>query len=1129
MSSVAGLLLAFAATASLAANAPGGAPARPEVLFVPERESETIRPPLLPPVHGIDVPNRVTFPQVRYRHGDPHAGDALTYDLPKSKSRSAPGRRGRAFPVATAAKFEDVAPPWSAKLFGTVGPAYDAIDYDTNVTITGGAFIPPDPSAAVGRNHLVTVTNVALQVRNKSGTQLGATRALRDFFGSFAPQGFTFDPKVAWDEHEQRFLLVVLEQTDASETPAAGDASYIYLAVSAGADPTGIWYRTRIDAKRTIGPRSCWGDYPGFGFDEQAVYVALNMFAFGDNAPCNKSLLWIVAKAGVSGGFYAGATADVRQIDPYNVFGAQPLTTQVARIRGAPPSGAAGTWLVGFDGLSNSTGQDFLQVARLDNPLTSTPDVFVDDVPLGNVANGPVPPATQPGGFLALDAGDRRALDAAWRANHLWVTFTTKPPAGANQTQATAHWVDVNTSGSSSQWFVQDQGDIGGEQLGSGTHTFYPSVALNDRGDVVVGFSASGSALDAGAYAVSRRANDPTGTMSAPVTVKAGVDPYLRTFGADNPNRWGDYSSVSHDPVDQCFWVYNEWAAARGSPTGNEDGRWGTTIGRVCVCSGSEATGDTDLDGLCNDVDACPSDPRNTCPDLVVSKTDGRTSVNAGSAVTYTIVASNRGGAAATGATVTDNFAAPLGSCAWTCAATGGSTCPGSGSGNIAASVGLAANGSATFTATCTVSPTASGTLSNTATVALANEANTGNNSATDSNTSIVPRADLRVANSDGVTVVNAGAQLQYTIVASNLSAAASTGVVADGFAAPLVGCSWTCSPGPGSSCPASGTGAIAAAVSLAANGVATFTARCMVDANASGTVSNTATIAGANDPQGANNAATDADTVIRPVADLSISNSDGVAVVDAGASLAYLIAVRNPAIAAAAGIVVSDDFPSPLTGCSWACTASSGSACGSASGSGALNDAPTLAGGGAATYTATCGVPPGAPAAVLANTARVAYANDPNAANNAAIDADTVIRPRVDLSITKSDGVSSVDAGRLVTYTIVATNPAAGPVAGATVADTFAAPLASCAWTCSASAGGTCTATGSGNISDAVTFGASGSLTYVARCRVPASAAGTLANTATIAYPNDPAPGNDSASDTDTVIVPPIFIDGYE
>ena len=76
----------------------------------------------------------------------------------------------------------------------------------------------------------------------------------------------------------------------------------------------------------------------------------------------------------------------------------------------------------------------------------------------------------------------------------------------------------------------------------------------------------------------------------------------------------------------------------------------------------------------------------------------------------------NAGPKAATGATVTDNLPAQLTAATWTCAASAGSACPASGSGDINASVDLAVGGTATFTLTATVSGT--GTLSNTASIA---------------------------------------------------------------------------------------------------------------------------------------------------------------------------------------------------------------------------------------------------------------------------------------------------------------------------------------------------------------------------------------------------------------------------
>ncbi len=130
-----------------------------------------------------------------------------------------------------------------------------------------------------------------------------------------------------------------------------------------------------------------------------------------------------------------------------------------------------------------------------------------------------------------------------------------------------------------------------------------------------------------------------------------------------------------------------------------------------------------------------------------------------------------------------------------------------------------------------------------------------------------------------------------------------------------------------------------------------------------------------------------------------------------------------------------------------------------------------------------------------------------------------TACRPLVaDLAITKTDGVATAIPGGSVTYTITASNAGPDPVAGGTVADTFPAIL-TCTWTCVGAGGGTCTAAGSGNISDTVNLPAGGSVTYTASCTIAASATGTLSNTATVSSTvTDPNPANNSATDTDTL-----------
>jgi uncharacterized repeat protein (TIGR01451 family) len=110
------------------------------------------------------------------------------------------------------------------------------------------------------------------------------------------------------------------------------------------------------------------------------------------------------------------------------------------------------------------------------------------------------------------------------------------------------------------------------------------------------------------------------------------------------------------------------------------------------------------------------------------------------------------------------------------------------------------------------------------------------------------------------------------------------------------------------------------------------------------------------------------------------------------------------------------------------------------------------------------------------------------------------------------------------VTYTIVASNAGPSTATGATVSDTFPASL-TCTWTCVGAGGGTCTAAGSGNISDTVNLPSGGSAAYTATCTLSVAATGTLSNTATVTAPagaTDPAPGNNSATDNDTIQAAP-------
>ena len=236
---------------------------------------------------------------------------------------------------------------------------------------------------------------------------------------------------------------------------------------------------------------------------------------------------------------------------------------------------------------------------RVDNPLGS-PTFTNRFVNLGDIHNGSpaFPQAPQAGTSTLIDAGDRRALHAVWRDNSLWVVNTVNPPSGPDAGQATAHWCEIDTTVLSSLSLVQ-QGNIGGEDIAPGTHTFYPSIAVDAFGNVGIGFAASAPTIFPGAYYTGRKTTDPAGTVQPSVTLAAGLAYYARFFGGTR-NRWGDYSGISVDPDDDAtFWVFNEYALARGTIINGEDGRWGTRFGKFsfAACEGDLSGNDNDVDG----------------------------------------------------------------------------------------------------------------------------------------------------------------------------------------------------------------------------------------------------------------------------------------------------------------------------------------------------------------------------------------------------------------------------------------------------------------------------------------------------------------------------------------------------
>src|SRR5437879_244526 len=95
------------------------------------------------------------------------------------------------------------------------------------------------------------------------------------------------------------------------------------------------------------------------------------------------------------------------------------------------------------------------------------------------------------------------------------------------------------------------------------------SLAVDGQGNVALGYTTSNGSLPnfpSIAYS-GRLETDPLNTLpQTEVQLIGGAGSQTNTCGGGPCDRWGDYSAMSVDPVDDCtFWYVNEYTAARAT------------------------------------------------------------------------------------------------------------------------------------------------------------------------------------------------------------------------------------------------------------------------------------------------------------------------------------------------------------------------------------------------------------------------------------------------------------------------------------------------------------------------------------------------------------------------------------
>ena len=285
------------------------------------------------------------------------------------------------------------------------------------------------------------------------------------------------------------------------------------------------------------------------------------------------------------------------------------------------------------------------------------------------------------------------------------------------------------------------------------------------------------------------------------------------------------------------------------------------------------------------------------------------------------------------------------------------------------------------------------------------------------------PTADLAVTVTDTTDPIVPGASQVYTVQVTNNGPRDAPAVVGT-FTLPA-GTTFVSTSG----CAEDPDGLSTCTLgNIAALDSASYTVTATIDGSTTGTITasatavSTATGPAVVDDNAANDTGT-ADTEVTPVADISVTNDDGLTSVDVGGTVTYRIVAANNGPSADPSVRLTDTFPPVLT-CSYTSVAGGRASGNTAAGEGDLSETLSLPVGGEVAYTAICTVD-GAAGSTLSNTATVVGSlSDPDNGNDSATDGDTVINP-VAPGFAKSFSPATIDPGGVSTLTFTIDNTA--------------------------------------------------------------------------------------------------------
>ena len=392
---------------------------------------------------------------------------------------------------------------------------------------SGYRYYPPDTEGVAGLTNVVVVNNSSMAIYDRLGN-LQSFQTLRSMIPGAAAVG---DNRLKYDPLSDRYFLSTTDFADK-----------LYIGVSKTGNPNDGFRFYSVNPR--VGEPNALSDFPTFAVTKDGIYLGVDLYASpSDWDPASVNLI-AIKKADVLNDTFSGSSYTIN-----NRTGAR---------------WTKGSWQGLDDPYGTMTDQKMVATSWYSSNVmhSSTVTLGGGGFTVSDNPDIPVTPYTQPGGAPQLGTGtgiqtnDSRLFGTPYYMNGMIWTVQNADLGGTPGLQ----WNENDASTGA----LIDSGTIGG----AGQAAYFGSVAVNEFGDIVIGYSGSDATSYASAYAIHGTV-DGFGhvTMGSSILLHSGT-------GANTSGRFGDYSETMVDPLDHhYFWTTQEYAQAGID--------WGTFVARL--------------------------------------------------------------------------------------------------------------------------------------------------------------------------------------------------------------------------------------------------------------------------------------------------------------------------------------------------------------------------------------------------------------------------------------------------------------------------------------------------------------------------------------------------------------------